>query len=113
MDNLGDRMKRYEAVTQNILMKRMFFIAGVGLVGLFGCHQKTKMETNPVPVTKSHGKEIRITDLASNKDLVCGMILEGQSIADTASYEGNVYGFCALECKEEFLKNPQTYIAQQ
>ena len=32
-------------------------------------------------------------------------------VTDTAHYDGKVLGFCAKECKEEFLKNPKANIA--
>jgi len=32
-------------------------------------------------------------------------------VNDTAHYKGKVYGFCATECKNEFLKNPEGYLA--
>ena len=31
-------------------------------------------------------------------------------VSDTAHYKGKVFGFCAKECKEEFLKNPASYL---
>jgi YHS domain-containing protein len=33
--------------------------------------------------------------------------------ADTAQYKGKVYGFCAKECKDEFVKNPESFLAQK
>ncbi len=48
---------------------------------------------------------------ASNKDLSCGMPLRA-GIKDTAHYKGKVYGFCSKECKDEFKKNPEAYIAK-
>jgi YHS domain-containing protein len=32
-------------------------------------------------------------------------------ISDTAHYEKNVLGFCSVECKNEFLKNPKANLA--
>lgn len=95
-------------------MKKILFSTAFGLAMLSSCHQKSPMEKNPVPVvSESKGATIKLTELATDKDLVCGMILEGQSIADTTLHEGKMYGFCASECKAEFLKNPQSYLAQQ
>ncbi|MES2619930.1 MAG: YHS domain-containing protein [Bacteroidota bacterium] len=91
-------------------MKRILFLAAFALTAFNSCHQKTAVEANPVPVTEAKGETIQLADLATDKDLVCGMVLEGQSIADTALYEGKMYGFCASECKAEFLKNPQSYL---
>lgn len=45
----------------------------------------------------------------SKKDLVCGMPVTA-GVSDTAHYEGKVYGFCAKECKDEFLKDPKQYL---
>jgi len=44
------------------------------------------------------------------KDPACGMPLTA-GVSDTAHYKGKVYGFCAKECKDEFLKNPASYLA--
>ena len=94
-------------------MKRILLLTASTWFSLSACHQKSPMEKNPVPVSESNGKTIKLTDLASNKDLVCGMVLEGQGIADTTSFEGNVYGFCATECKTEFLKDPKSNLANK
>ena len=45
----------------------------------------------------------------SKKDLVCGMPVTA-GVSDTAHYEGKVYGFCAKECKDEFVKDPKQYL---
>ena len=94
-------------------MKRMILPVGIAILILSACHSKTPMEKNPVPATESkEGKTVKFSDLATNKDVVCGMILEGQSIADTALYRGLIYGFCASECKAEFRKDPKSYLIQ-
>ena len=46
---------------------------------------------------------------ASQKDPVCKMPVRA-GIEDTAHYKGGVYGFCAAECKEEFVKDPELYL---
>lgn len=46
----------------------------------------------------------------NKKDFSCGMPLTA-GVADTAQYNGKVYGFCSKECKTEFLKNPAAYLA--
>ena len=48
--------------------------------------------------------------LDSKKDLVCGMPVSA-GVSDTAHYKGKVYGFCAKECKDDFLKNPGQYLS--
>lgn len=47
--------------------------------------------------------------VANKRDFICGMPVTA-GIADTAHYNGKVYGFCASECKAEFLQNPQAHI---
>jgi YHS domain-containing protein len=49
---------------------------------------------------------------AANKDFVCGMPISA-GVQDTAHYKGKIYGFCAAECKEEFLKNPESYLSEK
>ncbi len=44
------------------------------------------------------------------KDFVCGMPVRA-GIADTVHYNGKVYGFCSTGCKDEFKKNPASYLA--
>ena len=52
-------------------------------------------------------------NMVSNKrDFICGMPVTA-GIADTAHYKGKVYGFCATECKDEFLKSPDAYTAKK
>jgi YHS domain-containing protein len=52
-------------------------------------------------------------EMVSNKrDFICGMPVTA-GIADTAHYKGKVYGFCASECKDEFLKSPDSYTAKK
>lgn len=55
--------------------------------------------------------ELKIVDLATPNDLVCGMEVAENAIADTVVYEGKIYAFCATGCKDEFLKNPASYLA--
>jgi YHS domain-containing protein len=52
-------------------------------------------------------------EMVSNKrDFICGMPVTA-GIADTAHYKGKVYGFCASECKDEFLQSPDAYTANK
>lgn len=55
---------------------------------------------------------IKETDLADKKDPVCGMPAF-RYLEDTAVYKGNIYGFCSKDCKDEFLKDPATYITKK
>jgi YHS domain-containing protein len=51
-------------------------------------------------------------ELALNEDPVCKMTV-GNDYADTTMYNGKIYGFCSPDCKEEFLKNPASYITSK
>jgi YHS domain-containing protein len=70
-------------------------------------HQQHAMPAN---VPQKEAKPFADVAFAVKKDLICGMPLAA-GIADTAHYKGKVYGFCATECKTEFLASPQKYIA--
>lgn len=51
-------------------------------------------------------------EFASKMDLACGMLLTA-GIQDTAHYKGKVYGFCSKECKDDFLKTPEAFLASK
>ena len=93
-------------------MRRLLFLTAVAMMVFNACHQKSHLDKNPVPVTESKGVAVKLADLTSDKDFVCGMPLEEGNIADTTSYEGKLYGFCSVECKTAFLKNPKNYLSQ-
>ncbi len=80
---------------------------------LVSCNRNATEKTTTTPIPDAPNIEVKITDLALNKDLVCGMLVEEGGIADTASHENKMYGFCSTECKAEFVKDPQMYLAQQ
>lgn len=48
----------------------------------------------------------------SEKDFVCGMPVSA-GIEDTAHYKEKVYGFCSKECKAEFAKTPEAFLAKK
>lgn len=57
---------------------------------------------------KEASKKILTTSILSDKkDHSCGMTLQEGQIADTTTYNGKVYGFCAAVCKEDFLNDPE------
>lgn len=99
-------------------MKKLLFAAHVLVaLALVSCNNKTEQKaeekTDAAPMTAEPQKiNVKLADLASGKDYVCGMGLEEGSIADTASYEAKLYGFCSSECKAEFVKNPSSYLAE-
>jgi YHS domain-containing protein len=51
-------------------------------------------------------------EFASKMDLACGMMLTA-GVTDTAHYKDKVYGFCSRECKADFLKTPEAFLASK
>lgn len=48
---------------------------------------------------------------ALSKDPSCGMSLK-MGLSDTAHYKGKIYGFCSDECRNKFLKKPESYVVK-
>lgn len=98
-------------------MKKIFFAANVLFVlSLVACNTKQEPkteETTPAVTAEAAQPDVKVSQLATNKDFACGMDLADGGIADTTTYEGKLYGFCSHECKEEFLKNPTSYLSQK
>lgn len=95
-------------------MKNILIILNVCIALLLvSCNQNPTQKVTTTPIPDAQNVDIKVSELAVNKDLVCGMPTEEGNIADTASHENKLYGFCSAECKAEFVKNPQTYLAQQ
>lgn len=96
-------------------MKRigMFLLAALCSV-LVSCNQKQEQHETQIssPEPAAQTPAVKLAELATDKDLVCGMTLEEGAIADTILHEGKIYGFCASECKAEFAKTPTTYLAE-
>lgn len=95
----------------------MFFVLPVAaIIALAACNQKaeTKAAEQQPEITAAEPEtvNVKVSDLATPKDFICGMDVVDGSIADTASYEGKLYGFCSKECKAEFAKEPAKYVAQ-
>ena len=68
-------------------------------------------DTNQVATMDTTTEKTYAVSLVNNKkDPTCGMPVTA-GISDTAHYEKNVLGFCSVECKNEFLKNPKANLA--
>jgi YHS domain-containing protein len=80
------------------------------------CGDNTTTETHalekPAADTVVKAKPFAAVVFTSQKDPVCKMPVRA-GIEDTAHYKGGVYGFCAAECKEEFLKDPELYLKDE
>jgi YHS domain-containing protein len=47
------------------------------------------------------------------KDPICGMEVEPSEAAASYDYEGTMYYFCAVGCKEKFKQNPERYVESE
>jgi YHS domain-containing protein len=87
-----------------------FITVLLNLTGIFfSCNQKPNPEITSVKINKSDSVRKKFTaDMVNNKkDPSCGMPVTA-GIEDTVHYNGKVYGFCSDECKQIFLKDPNT-----
>lgn len=95
----------------------MKYLIGVLLVaGLFvmlNCSSENQQEVQGDASTPQE-QSINITSdmLTTSKDLVCGMDLTNHTIADTAIYNGQLFGFCSADCKDKFKMDPEAALAK-
>ena len=92
-------------------------IIGVIIVlAVFSCNQpktaapEKKMEAVAPASEPAVNPNLAKLDFASKKDMSCGMPLSA-GVSDTATYKGKLYGFCSVECKEDFLKDPEAHLS--
>jgi Cu+-exporting ATPase len=45
------------------------------------------------------------------KDPVCDMTVDEKQAPATTIHQGKTYYFCAVACREKFVKNPQQYLS--
>jgi YHS domain-containing protein len=88
-------------------MKNVSFMALLVSVIMLSCNHKPAGNMDKTKSTEPQPIKIRVSQLATDKDLNCGMTLTDDDIGDTTTYNGKIYGFCSAECKADFLKNPQ------
>ena len=70
---------------------------------------KAAMDSNSTAETQDIFRNMKFDN---TRDFICNMPVTA-GVSDTANYKGKVYGFCAKECKEEFLKAPESYLARK
>lgn len=92
-------------------MNKMIWMAAATLM-FASCNNTASTEEKTVAESPQR-IEIPISELASPKDLVCGMDVTVETLEDTTTYDGKVYAFCNTGCKEEFLKNPTSYLTSK
>jgi YHS domain-containing protein len=90
-------------------MKKVFVLC-IGLAAIVACNnaateEKASKDTSShsMPTVEQIGIDTTGLKFASKDDPTCGMPITA-GISDTATVDGKLYGFCAKECKDEFLK---------
>lgn len=91
-------------------MKKIFFFGSI-LMFAVSCGEAKKPAMHDHDHKAAGPAKATTVQLASGKDLVCGMQVEA-STADTTAVNGLVYGFCSAECKQSFLSDTATYLHQ-
>ena len=89
----------------------ILFSLATGMI-LSSCGDSFKGETKSQAPAPKKTIQIAVASLAIKSDPVCGMNLKQGEVADTALYQGKVYGFCGTGCKDEFVKAPSQYLTQ-
>jgi YHS domain-containing protein len=94
-----------------ILFLLMLSVSGILMIG--SC-SKEKSERQQTEVTNdtSNAMYISADMLTYSQDVMCGMDLHNHTIADTAIYEGQLYGFCSDYCKSKFKEDPKAALAK-
>jgi YHS domain-containing protein len=97
-------------------MKLIYLIAS-SILFLASCsnNNEKKVEATPASTSTEMGKEASLytPEMVVNKeDYTCGMPVSA-GISDTCHVDGKAYGFCSVECKDEFLKDPKKYLSKK
>lgn len=99
----------YQTELKGVLLSAIILIAALGCNQPKSVMPEKKMET--IATAKDSVKNnLAKLDFAVKKDLSCGMPTSA-GVSDTVTYKGKLYGFCAKECKEDFLKDPEGHLA--
>ncbi len=69
--------------------------------------EKKNLEVKQVSEMET-GRKINV-QVVNAEDPVCHM-KTADHLSDTIQYKGQVYGFCSSLCKEEFKKNPDSFL---
>lgn len=88
----------------------MFIAVYILLTGfVFACNHKPPQTVTTTVMNQSDSAKTKFTkEMVDNKkDPSCGMPVTA-GIEDTVHFGGKVYGFCSDECKQQFLKDPNT-----
>jgi YHS domain-containing protein len=95
-------------------MKIRSFIVLATITALAACNGNNANQTSETDKkdsmsTANTGAHYANVQFAVDKDLVCEMPVKS-GVSDTVHYNGGVYGFCSATCKEDFKKDPASYL---
>lgn len=94
------------------MKKISYFIFALALSMQACQNSEQKQESEHKQENSEANTSVKLTQLATNEDLVCKMKVKEGKIADTTMYNGKMYAFCSTTCKENFAKNPTNYLKQ-
>ena len=88
------------------------------LIGLTACHSYSSQEASiskpdvSPAINRAANAAANLKNLKFDypKDPACGMPLKA-GLEDSTQYKGKLYGFCSKECKETFMKSPESFLA--
>ena len=95
-------------------MRKLTYIISICL--LAACHGRSTEETTMSKANTAISRAEKVAENLKNlkfdysKDPACGMPLKA-GLEDSTSYKGKLYGFCSKECKDEFIKSPESFLA--
>ena len=104
------------------MKKVLFILSTVVLLAMNSCqsNQESGVSIQPVGEAEempapSDASTIAVPaeKLATLKDPICEMDVKADALADTASYQGKLYGFCSKSCRASFVENPEKYLSHK
>lgn len=84
------------------------------LLLLFACDgKKSETQTQESEATMEHEGHAMQGEMAADMviDPVCEMKIKKEDAAGTYEYDGKTYYFCMESHKQDFVKNPEAYLA--
>ena len=96
---------------KKIGLAAVLFVAACLVAGFAMAQETTEQAVAPATEATTMATPA-VTAPVNVGNKVCPVTGEKVSGADTVEYEGKVYNLCCPMCKDEFLKNPEKYIAK-
>lgn len=97
-------------------MRKLCF--AIGVVVLLACQGCSSAESSmpkdassAVSQAAKTAENLKKLKFDYPKDPKCGQPLS-EGVGDSTEYKGKIYGFCSKECKDEFLKSPESFLSR-